>query len=197
MGCCTWTCGEYGNACCNDFTCGCGAACDPPACDYQPTGTDADADGYDAECEDCDDNNSLVNPSSGNEYCDCDASTPADHPSTKGISELTDCHLDEDGRHFEAGCLCLDRKDNDCDGFVDFADSDCPDLGHDLVIDTSVTLDESKDISPNGLYVMSGAILTVKSGVIITVGKAKGVHVYHGDNPGKIILEEDAHIKLK
>jgi len=168
--------------------------CTPPPCPQSDQSKDDDEDGYTDQCSDCDPTNPLVNPGASNPYCDCDPSTPSEHPSAKGISELTDCHLDDTGRHFEEGCLCLDGKDNDCDGLVDFKDPDCPDPENDMVIDTRVELDESKNITPHGLYITSSGELIIKKNVTLTIGKNKGIHIAEG---GKLKIEEGGHIALR
>ncbi|OQX80304.1 MAG: hypothetical protein B6D56_05420 [Candidatus Omnitrophica bacterium 4484_70.1] len=172
----------------------CCKPCTPPPCPQSDQSKDVDGDGYTDQCSDCDPTNPLVNPGISNPYCDCNPSTPSQHPSTKGISELTDCHLDESGRHFEEGCLCLDGKDNDCDGLVDFHDPDCPDPENDMVVDTRVELDESKNIAPHGLYITSSGELIIKKNVTLTIGKEKGAHIVEG---GHLKIEKGGHLALR
>ncbi len=172
----------------------CCKPCTPPPCPQSDQSKDVDGDGYTDQCSDCDSTNPLVSPGVSNPYCDCNPSTPSQHPSAKGISELTDCHLDESGRHFEEGCLCLDGKDNDCDGLVDFADPDCPDPENDMVIDTRVELDESKNIAPYGLYITSSGELIIKKNITLTIGKEKGAHIVEG---GHLKIEEGGHLALR
>jgi len=93
-------------------------------------------------------------------------------------SELKGCYLDKTGRSFQKGCLCLDGIDNDCDGLIDFQDNDCPILGKDVVIESDAYFPENIDISPNGLYILSGT-LKIGSNVELTVGK-RGIHVQEG-----------------
>ncbi|MBL7197412.1 MAG: hypothetical protein ISS47_04895, partial [Candidatus Omnitrophica bacterium] len=107
-------------------------------------------------------------------------------------SELKNCYLDETGKSFQNGCLCLDGIDNDCDGLIDFQDNDCPILGKDIIIEDNTHFSEDKDISPDGLYILSGS-LKIGSNVKLTVGK-RGIHV---QDSAKIELEEGAQIEVK
>ena len=179
----------------------CCKSCVPPACPESDQSRDVDKDGYTDQCSDCASRAEqtpggrpeLVHPGNSNPYCDCDPKTPPEHPSSVGISELTGCHLDASGKHFKPGCLCEDGMDNDCDGLVDSQDPDCPRLGKDMVVDGDMDFTESKDISPEGVYVLSGTLL-IKKGVTLTVGKDRGIHV---GPEGKIKVEENAFLKTK
>jgi hypothetical protein len=70
---------------------------------------------------------------------------------------------------------------------------DRPMPGQDIVIEKDTYFTENKDISPRGLFVVSGTV-RVKSGVTLTVGKDRGVRA---ESEGKIELEKDARIQLK
>ncbi len=198
--CCGTCCGEYGCWCCRGYSCACATPCTPPPCPYKHVGTDSDKDGYDAECDDCDDSNSLVNPGVSNPYCDCNSSTPAEHSSTTGIPETTDCECEETDYlgddpqletcvKFKEGCLCQDGYDNDCDGKTDIDDPDCPRLGYDWVIAKDTTL--SKDLNVNGLYILSGT-LTI-DGVTLTVSKDRGIRI----SDGRIEIKNGGRIEIK
>lgn len=196
--CCTsWTCGEYGDECCGYSCSACGSPPCTATCDYHHTGTDSDKDGYDAQCGDCDDSNALVNPSSTNQWCDCNPSTPSGlYQSTAGIPETTGCQCAEKDpsgacTKFKPGCLCEDGYDNDCDGKVDLADPDCPDTSKDIVITDTVYWTETKNVSPHNLYVMSTGHLTI-DGATLTVGKAKveGKGKIEFKNGGKLVCTE-------
>ena len=183
------------------------STCTPPACEYVHNGTDSDDDGYDKECGDCDDSNPRVHPESSEGFCDCNSDTPGsvsalglskDYSVTAGIPETTGCGCAEktsSGRclKFTPGCLCYDGHDNDCDGLTDLKDPDCPNVDEDWVMAADFTLEDNKDISPNGLYVLAGNTFTVKSGVTLIVGKV-GIHLSKGAH---IKLEKGAHIKVK
>jgi len=185
---------------CENYTC-C-KPCIPPPCPESDQSEDNDNDGFTDQCSDCAASvfqtfeqrgrPELINPGSDNPYCDCNPKTPSEHPSTVGISELTNCHLDESKQSFREGCLCSDGIDNDCDGLVDLDDPDCPIIGRDMIVEGDVELTEDKDISPNGLYILSGK-LKIKSGVILTAGENRGIHT--GDK-GRIELEEGAQVIL-
>lgn len=176
---------------CTSYCNGRGACdiCQPPDCRRDPRsqGTDADNDGYDAQCEDCDDNNALINPSSANKFCDCSG------PSGHGVPETTGCDLDETRLRFKKGCLCMDGKDNDCNGLVDTDDPACPDLSKDWWIDTDYTLPKSMTI--NGGVWVNGATLTIPAGLTLSIKKDKGLHVVNdGNNKGKVELGKGAKI---
>ncbi len=199
-GCCEGICCDVnGNCeCCNgNISCLCSRARCTPVCNYSHTGTDADGDGWDKECGDCKDsgvNAERIYPENSNEYCDCDASTPAEHPSSTGIPETTACECTgfdpsnpSNCIKFSDDCLCLDHIDNDCDGDVDLDDDECPLSGKDWVVAKNVYLDRSKNLGGAGLYVMNGFTLTIASGVTLTVGKDRGVHLM---GPGAHIVVE-------
>jgi hypothetical protein len=123
----------------------------PSTCN-NPTCTDNDSDGYFAEsgCStavDCDDNDPNVNPGAA-ESCtngvddDCDGFVDATDPNAVNCPTCTDADLD--GYFVEPGCGaagdcndldasinpgtiedCFNGVDDDCDGYVDGADSDC------------------------------------------------------------------------
>jgi len=199
-GCCGVCCGEYGCWCCRGYSCSCATPCTPPPCPYKHVGTDSDADGYDVECDDCDDKNPLVNPGVSNPYCDCNPSTPSEHPSTSGIPETTACEcektdcFDEECEvttcvKFKDGCLCQDGYDNDCDGKIDLDDSDCPRIGYDWVVARDTTL--SKNLNVNGLYVISGTLIV--DGVTLIVSKDRGIHI----SGGRIKLKNGGRIEIR
>ncbi|MBL7197409.1 MAG: hypothetical protein ISS47_04880 [Candidatus Omnitrophica bacterium] len=186
---------------CGNYTC-C-KPCIPAPCLESDQSEDNDNDGWTDQCSDCASSvfqtfehkgrPELINPASNNPYCDCNPQTPSKYPSTVGVSELTNCHLNESKQAFSQGCLCSDGIDNDCDGLVDLDDPDCPIIGKDIIIESNIELTKNKDISPNGLYVFSGK-LKIKSEVTLTVGENRGIYVGDG---GRIELEEGARIILK
>lgn len=186
---------------CGNYTC-C-KPCIPAPCLESDQSKDNDNDGFTDQCSDCAGSifqtfehkgrPELINPGTSNPYCDCNPQTPSEYPSTVGISELTNCHLNKSKQSFSEGCLCSDGIDNDCDGLADLDDPDCPMIGKDIIIETDMELTEDKDVSPNGLYVLSGK-LKIKSGVILTGGGNRGIHV--GDK-GRIELEEGARMILR
>lgn len=181
-------CDEYGcDTCCNT----CCADCTPPACPESNQSQDVDGDGYTDQCTDCDPGNKLVNPGSPNTFCDCNASDT--YGATTGIQETTGCLIDDMGIHFTAGCLCLDGKDNDCDGKIDFADSDCPDPALDWIIATAVTLDYNKTIN-GGVYVTSSGSLTIVPGVTLTIDKGRGLKIEPG---GFVDPDSQARIQFR
>lgn len=92
-----------------------------------------------------------------------------------------------DGIHFQPGCKCLDGKDNDCDGLIDFADPDCPNLAKAWVIQTNVVLDRSKTML-EGVWVISGGTLTINPNIILTIPKRKGLHVEPGGKVDPVSL---------
>ena len=156
------------------------SACTPSSCSASRQGTNSDGDAYDSQCGDCNDSNSRVFPGNPNLFCDCDAGNPAATPSSTGISELTGCVVDATSQTFKAGCLCLDAKDNDCDGLVDFADTgDCPDPAKIWYIQTAFTLTVSQTVNSE-VYVLNGGTLTIPAGVILTIRKPHQLHVAPG-----------------
>ena len=88
--------------------------------------------------------------------------------------------MDATSQTFKAGCLCLDAKDNDCDGLVDFADTgDCPDPAKIWYIQTAFTLTVSQTVNSE-VYVLNGGTLTIPAGVILTIRKPHQLHVAPG-----------------
>lgn len=119
-------------------SCSC-SGCSYPACLRSNQGFDLDGDGCDggpgsvASSCDCNDSNALIAYSACgspiNSLCDCDPGTGYDGVyAAQGATELTNCNCSSSPCDFtiDADCWCNNGRDDDCDGFTDYWDSDCP-----------------------------------------------------------------------
>ncbi len=126
----------------NDPTCA-GACPDLDADGFADcTGSTCDPTGL--ECGDCNDNDPLINPAAPEDCTnglddDCDGAIDAQDPDCEGCLDAdgdgyspeggdcgpVDCNDDDPAINPGAREICDDGIDNDCDGFIDGADSDC------------------------------------------------------------------------
>ena len=148
---------------------------------------DTDADGWQpAPCGDCNNDNLVIHPGVSNRFCDCDSLTGYsalfENASTNptdpwaGYPETTNCITGSDFE-FSSTCFCNNGRDDDCDGAIDDADSDCPSAANDLIIDPGAgnTVTLSHDAAFCGLHVLSGT-LRILSGVTLTLDDDDGLH---------------------
>jgi hypothetical protein len=185
---------------CNSTCDGAGVCADCSSsltCQRSNQGANADGDGFDAECGDCNDNNSLIypdDPSRGitnpNPFLKCNAAANS-FGSTTGIPETTDCHVDATATHFLSGCLCMDGIDNNGNGLADANDPGCPDLTKDWYIDgVAYTLPVGKSIT-GGIWVVNGATLTIPAAIALDLSKNKGLHV---DSSSRVDVQPNGRV---
>ena len=150
----------------NSLTC-CDSTCSPPSCSWNG-GTDNDNDGYDDQCEDCNDNDPDINI---------------------GLSELDNCDVYPNKNVFKPGCFCLDGKDNDCNGDIDLGDSICPDLDKDWWIQGVVEDLANLPGFSKGIWVVGGATLNVDVDFIIPEQMVV-------DNNSKVVIKTKKDLKI-
>jgi hypothetical protein len=110
--------------------------------------------------------------------------------SKTGVPEWYGCKLKpDDPNHWQKGCFCIDYIDNDCDGFIDDADPECPKPGKDWIID-GIAYTMKKNVNAYGVYVINGGTLTIPKGITLGVDKKRGLNVQAGStvNPRGTIV---------
>lgn len=161
----------------------CAAGVCPP-CPQQIFDKDTDGDGWQpAPCKDCNDSNPLVYEHSGakpntNKMCDCNDGTGYGNPfvhesattSWEGPpdKEAANCIFGNVFK-FLPGCFCTNGLDDDCDGAVDSADSQCPANAKDIVVTSGQNVTITKSTGACSLKIENGGRLTIATNVLLSI----------------------------